>query len=489
MTYPDLPEYLSLSKKYGLVPVYTEFLADTETPVSLYLKLAGPGPSCLLESMDNGSNRGRYSFVATDSFLEYRAWEYRGELSADGVTQRADGPPLELLGRLLESFRAAPIPGALRFYGGAVGYWAYDLAPAMAGGAPADSDSGPPHCHLFFPGTVAVFDHRRHTVTLLVNVPRGKEDPTAVYRRARRELARQRQKLADPLPSPGRFTLTGTLHTDLNDGEFTRRVEQALSYIRSGLARQVVLSRRYTQNFRGDDLVVYRRLRSVSPSPYMYYLRLGEQRILGASPEMMVRVENRRVTTCPIAGTRCRGTGPGEDRRLAADLLADPKERSEHEMLVEMSRADLKRICTPDSIRVTQSMTVQHFSHVMHLVSRVEGDLAPGTGALDALAACFPAGTVSGAPKKAAMEIINRLEPGKRGVYAGAVGYVGFGGNMDTALAIRTLVVQGDKIHIQAGAGIVAASQPERECREIAAKAAAMFRALEAGNGRQAANL
>jgi len=480
MLYPELQEYLSLSRQYNLVPVFTECHADTETPITLFLKLAGRGPSCLLESVEGGRYLGRYSFIALDPLLTFRSRDGRGEVAhCGGVVRVADGPPLETLGKLLSSFRVPEMTQLPRFYGGAVGFVAYDAVRSLEDlpGTPAD-ELHMPDCLQFFPGTVVIFDHVRHNVTFVVNIPQDGTDPAVLYERAARKLETMRAALRKPLPVSGQFSLRGAIMADLPEHEFRQRVGRALEYIRSGEIIQVVLSRRFAVGFHGDDFAVYRRLRSVNPSPYMYYLNLGDIKVIGSSPEMLVRMENGRVTTCPIAGTRPRGDSPAEDGRLADELLADEKERAEHLMLVDLGRNDLGRVCVPGTVQVPRFMDIEYFSHVMHIVSRVEGDLAPGADALDALAACFPAGTVSGAPKVRAMEIIDELEPCRRGVYAGAVGYLGFNGNMDTAIAIRTLVIKGNTAYIQAGAGIVADSDPLRESREIASKARAMFSTL-----------
>lgn len=478
--YPDYENYLSLSRHYNLIPVFTECLADTETPITLFLKLRTNGPTCLLESVEGGQYLGRYSFIAFDPILTFRSKEGRGEIiSPTGITKRADGSPFKVLENLLQSYAVPDVRELPRFYGGSVGFFAYDAVRLLENlpGTPRD-ELNLPDCVQFFPRRVIIFDHVRHTVTFVVNSTPGEAEPGVAYSRAIEELEEMKAATRHPLPPPGEFSLPGKIRVDLPDAEFKQRVEQALEYIRAGEIIQVVLSRRYAVGFEGDDFTVYRRLRSLNPSPYMYYLNVGDVVVIGSSPEMLVRVENGKVTTCPIAGTRPRGSDPAGDRYLADELLADEKERAEHLMLVDLGRNDLGRICTPGSVKVPRFMEIEYFSHVMHIVSRIEGILAPGASALEALMACFPAGTVSGAPKVRAMEIIDELEPSRRGIYAGAVGYVGFNGNMDTAIAIRTLVIKDNTAYIQAGAGIVADSQPQRECEEINGKAKAMFRAL-----------
>jgi len=477
---PGEQEYLRLAGQYNLVPVYTEYPTDTETPITLFLRLAGDGPACLLESVEGGRHLGRYSFIALDPLVTFTSTNGVGRVVyPDGGEQDAGGPPLEALERLMSGFTVPPVRELPRFYAGAVGFVAYDAVRSLEKlpGSPSDEMSIP-DCLQFLPGSVIIFDHVRHAVTFVVNYPVDGAEPAATYRRSLARLEEMKAALKEPLPGPDGFTLQGEIRADLTEDEFVRRVEKALEYIRAGDIIQVVLSRRYAVGFAGDDFSVYRRLRSVNPSPYMFYFNLGDIKVIGSSPEMLVRVENGTVTTCPIAGTRPRGNNPAEDAALAGEMLADEKERAEHLMLVDLGRNDLGRVCAPGTVRVPRFMDVEYFSHVMHIVSRVEGKLAGGTGALGALGACFPAGTVSGAPKVRAMEIIDELEPYRRGVYAGAAGYVGFNGNMDTAISIRTLVIKDNTAYIQAGAGIVADSDPHRECLEIASKAGAIFRTL-----------
>ncbi|AGL03103.1 anthranilate synthase component I [Desulfoscipio gibsoniae] len=481
MIKPGWQEYLTLARQYNLIPVFEEFIADTETPITLFIKLAQGNTACLLESVEGGQHLGRYSFIALDPLLIFESTGGRGKVTYPGslITRPANGPPFKTLHNLMQSYRVPRFEGLPRFYGGAVGYMAYDAVRSLENLPGTASDNLQlPDCLQFFPGTVAIFDHVRCTVTLVVNCLQEGDDPAVVYHRAVQKLARMREDLNKPLPASGQFMLRGDISLDLTDAAFCRRVEQALEYIRSGEVIQVVLSRRYAVDFEGDYLAVYRRLRSVNPSPYMYYLNVGGIRVIGSSPEMLVRVENGIMTTCPIAGTRPRGNSPARDEQLAGELLADEKERAEHLMLVDLGRNDLGRVCLPGTVEVPRFMDIEYFSHVMHIVSRVEGRLPPGTGALDALASCFPAGTVSGAPKVRAMEIIDELEPYRRGIYAGAVGYLGFNGNMDTAIAIRTLVIKDHTVYIQAGAGIVADSHPLKECAEISSKARAMFKTL-----------
>ena len=480
MVYPDLNEYIEMSQDYNLIPVYTQKVMDTETPITLFLKLAGNGPCCLLESVEGGSHLGRYSFIAMNPLVTFRSKDGRGTLIfRDGHTAAADGPPLEALQALLGNYRVPKLKVLPRFYGGVVGYLAYDAVrfTEKLPGTPVDQLELP-DCVQFMPGTVIIYDHVRHTVTFVINEPVNAHNPAVSYKSATDKLEAISNKLLAPLPMPKDFTLSGTVKVDLPDKALIQRIERCLEYIRAGDIIQVVLSRRYSVGFKGDTFAVYRRLRSINPSPYMFYFNFDELKIVGSSPEMLVRAEKGILTTCPIAGTRPRGKTPEEDNHLAAELLADEKERAEHLMLVDLGRNDLGRVCLPGSIKVPRFMEIEYFSHVMHLVSRVEGVPAIGVGALDALKACFPAGTVSGAPKVRAMEIIDELEPARRGIYAGSVGYYGFNGNLDAAIAIRTLVIKDDTAYIQAGAGIVADSRPQNECEEMARKAGAMLKTL-----------
>lgn len=480
MIYPCERDYLILARDYNLIPVYTEHFTDTETPITLFLKLAGTGPACLLESVEGGRYLGRYSFIAFDPLVTFVSKNGKSKvLYPGGGLKSACGPLLDTLDKLIGGFKVPPVNGLPRFLGGAVGFFAYDAVRSLEKlpGTPVD-EMGVPDCVQFFPGIVVIYDHLRRTVTFVANYPVDPSDPAATYRRSLGRLESMKNALRNPLPEPGGFSLYGDVRVDLPEEDFTRRVERALEYIRAGDAIQVVLSRRYYVGFEGDDFEVYRRLRSVNPSPYMFYFNLGKIKVIGSSPEMLVRVEDGVVTTCPIAGTRPRGKSPAEDAAMAEELLADEKERAEHLMLVDLGRNDLGRVCEPGTVQVPRFMEVEYFSHVMHMVSRVEGKMAPGTRPIDALKACFPAGTVTGAPKVRAMEIIDELEPYRRGIYAGAAGYLGFNGNMDTAISIRTLVIKDGIAYIQAGAGIVADSVPQRECLEIASKAGAIFRTL-----------
>jgi anthranilate synthase component 1 len=382
---------------------------------------------------------------------------------------------------LLRRHRAVADPSLPRFTGGAVGYFGYDLVRAWERlpNRPPD-DLGLPTCYLAVADTVVIFDHVRHTMKIVANALVD-GDGGAAYREGIEKVERVYEQLRAPVAAPDR---TGRVHpvmdSDMPVATFLRAVERAKEYIRAGDIFQAVLSRRFSAGLDGvDALDIYRALRTVNPSPYMFFLDFEGVQVIGSSPELLVRLEGDVVESRPLAGTRPRGETEDADRGLEAELLADEKERAEHVMLVDLGRNDLGRVCEYGSVRVTDLMSVERFSHVMHIVSDVQGRLRPGLDAIDVLRACFPAGTVTGAPKVRAMEIIDELEPMARGPYAGAVGYLGFSGNMDTAITIRTIVVAGNRAYVQAGAGIVADSVPEREYVETVNKAKALVRAIE----------
>lgn len=485
---PCYKEFQELARSYNLVPLAEEWLVDTETPISVFQKLSAVRkPAFLLESVEGGERIGRYSFIGLDPVWTLRLKDGRLVLNeAGGSTALPGRAPLDVLRGLMARCRPAPCPRPLRFYGGAVGYLAYDFARCLERLPDANPDElGLPDGFFLFPRSVLVFDHLRHTLTVVYNAPAG-DDPAATYAAGCREIAAIRELLARTveMSSPATWVRPAAVQGEADDGaRYVSMVRRAREYVLAGDILQAVLSRRVAVPLECTPFTVYRRLRSLNPSPYMFYLDAGDHVVLGASPEMLIRVEDGRVLTRPIAGTRPRGLDAAGDAALAAELLADPKERAEHVMLVDLGRNDLARVCVPGSVRVNQLMDVEYFSHVMHIVSEVEGRLAPGYNALDALAAAFPAGTVSGAPKVRAMEIIEELEPARRGVYAGAVGYLSLNGNLDTCIAIRTVVVKDGMVYVQAGAGIVADSEPEREFQEVIHKAAVLVQAIGGGGG------
>jgi anthranilate synthase component I len=491
MLHPTLEEATALAGQGSSIPVYLEVMADLETPVSAYVKLGGGPGSFLLESVEGGEHLGRYSFIGLQppSTLTLRdgTAELRGELGNSDLTF---SDPLELVHDLLARERPVPVQGLPRFHGGAVGYLSYDLVRYFERlPRPASGGLALPLGILGWYSTVLAFDHLRRTIKIITHIPTS-GDMAASYSQAAGRLG----VLAERLRSPnghaagevlGQTSTNGSpmeelpVRSNVTRERFEEGVRRAKEYIVAGDVIQVVLSQRFSVPTAVPPLTLYRALRSINPSPYMYYLDYGDFQIVGASPEMLVRVEEGEVSVHPIAGTRRRGQTARQDEELAAELMADEKERAEHVMLVDLGRNDVGRVCEPGSVRVSQFMEVERYSHVMHLVSHVTGRLRPDLRPVDALRAGFPAGTVSGAPKIRAMEIISELEPDERGPYAGAVGYFGFDGNLDTAIAIRTLVLAEGVAHLQVGAGIVADSVPELEYQETVNKATAMLRAVQ----------
>jgi anthranilate synthase component 1 len=489
MYFPEFKDFERLATSgVRAVPVMRELVLDTETPVSVFQKLRSQGAAFLLESVEGGETWGRYSLLAAGGRTRIVLQGGDLEVRVDGRTEHlAAGDPLAGLRAFLARDRRAEVPGVPRFAGGAVGYLGYDLVrhferlPDLA----AD-DLELPLAQFLLAETVVVFDHLSHTVKLVHSAPVGK-DPRAEYARAQAALAAVEALVKGPAPSghatrgpnPARDSSRPRFVSGMGNERFLAGVATIRELIRAGEAVQVVLSHRLSRPFAGDPFDTYRALRVINPSPYMFYLDFGDLQLAGASPEVLVRVEGREVQVRPIAGTRPRGATTAEDHGLAAALVADPKEQAEHLMLVDLGRNDLGRVCDFGSVEVQDFHTIERYSHVMHLVSGVRGRLRPGLDCFDALRACFPAGTVSGAPKVRAMEIIESLEPTRRGIYAGAVGYVDYQGNLDTAIAIRTLVFHRGQAHVQVGAGIVADSTPEGELQETLAKAEALARAVE----------
>jgi anthranilate synthase component 1 len=478
---PSKPEFLSRTRAGNLVPVSCELPADLETPISAFLKLRGAGEAFLLESVEGGERIGRFSFLGAGPLLSVISRGTEVTVRRNGTSETISGDVLEITRAILRSYRAVLDPTLPRFSGGAVGYFGYDLVRQWEHlpGRPPD-DLALPECYLVVADTVVIFDHVRHTMKIVANVLVD-DDGGAAYRQAVENVEAIYERLRSPLVVPnGAGAVQSVLDTGMPVAKFLDAVERAKEYIRAGDAFQVVLSRRFSAEVPGvDPLDIYRALRTVNPSPYMFFLDFDGVKIVGASPELLVRLEGRGVETRPLAGTRPRGATDQEDLALEASLLADEKERAEHVMLVDLGRNDVGRVCEYGTVQVPALMEVERFSHVMHIVSDVRGRLREGLDAIDVLRACFPAGTLTGAPKVRAMEIIDELEPVSRGPYAGAVGYLGFSGNMDTAITIRTIVVAGDRAYVQAGAGIVADSVPEREYVETVNKAKALVRAIE----------
>ncbi len=470
MYYPTLDE-VRQSKKYGnLMPVYREIRADLETPVSAYLKIARGNYSFLLESVEGGERLARYSFIGTEPSLVLKT----------GNKNIVD--PLQLVEREFSQFHLVPIAGLPRFHGGMVGYLSYEVARYFESLPSPDHDpQGLPESILMLADTLLVFDHLTHKIKVVSHAHLDGDVDTA-YLEATRKIDSLVDRLERPIHSEASKSASparSNVSSNLSPAEFEAGISQAKEHIYAGDIIQVVLSQRLTRPTYAHPFAIYRALRSINPCPYMYYLHLGDFYIAGASPELLVRVEDGIVSNHPIAGTRPRGRDATEDLALEDKLRNDEKERAEHIMLVDLGRNDIGRISEPGTVEVTQLMDVERYSHVMHLVSHVQGRLRQGFSHFDALRACFPAGTVSGAPKIRAMEIIAELEKDKRGPYAGAVGYFGFSGNLDTAIAIRTIVIKNNVAHIQAGAGIVADSIPEREYQESMSKAQALLAAID----------
>jgi anthranilate synthase component 1 len=490
---PSLEEFRELARRGNLIPVYREVLADTETPVSAFLKAGAGDYAFLLESVEGGEKVARHSFIGSQPFLVF---ESKGDLVTlrrdDGEEKRtlAQGQDvLSALEELMSQYRFVAAPGLPRFSGGAVGYIGYDVVRFIERlPHQAEDDLGFPDSILVLTDTCLIFDHVRHRLAILSNAL-VEGDPDAAFDSAVEKIEALAEKLESPVPPrKPRASRSAPAALDvqpnLDRGQFEEMVEKSKEYVAAGDVVQVVLSQRLKAKLRGRPFDVYRALRSLNPSPYMYYLNYGPIKVIGSSPERLVSCIEGEVETRPIAGSRPRGETEEEDQRLEEELRSDEKERAEHIMLVDLGRNDVGRVCEFGSVKVDELMAVERYSHVMHLVSNVRGRLRPGLNSFDVLRACFPAGTVSGAPKVRAMEIIEELEPTRRGPYAGAVGYFSFSGNMDTAITIRTIVADGTTAYIQAGAGIVADSVPANEYQESMNKAMALIRALEmAGRG------
>jgi anthranilate synthase component 1 len=468
---------------FNRVPLVAETFADLDTPLSLYLKLANRSNTYLLESVEGGERFGRYSFIGLAARLRLRAVGTLVTVThGDTIVEKSQSAdPLEFVREYLSRYRVAELPGLPRFCGGLVGYFGYDtvrwIEPRLSGGRLKPDPIGCPDMLLLVSEELAVIDNLSGKLYLVVYAdpakPRAWHDAQA---RLRELLGALRLPLS--LPAEPRAADAEVI-SNFGEDAFREAVGRAIRYVHDGDIMQVVLSQRLSRPYSGSALSLYRALRSINPSPYMFYLDFGDFQVVGASPEILVRHEHGMVTVRPIAGTRPRGATRDKDIELERELLADPKERAEHVMLVDLGRNDVGRVAATGSVRLTEKMTVERYSHVMHIVSNVEGKLRDGLDSLDVLRAAFPAGTVSGAPKVRAMEIIDELEPDKRGLYAGAVGYLGFNGDMDLAIAIRTAVVKAGQMHVQAGAGIVADSVPESEWQETRAKARAVLRAAE----------
>ncbi len=465
---PSLEETRELAREHTLVPVRHTFIADCETPVSAYLKLRGDGPSFLLESAEQGQQVGRWSFLG---------FRPRAVIRLD----RGEHPdPYAAVAEELARYRIAPLDGLPPFAGGAVGMFGYDLVRSAepSVGEPNPDDVGMPELAVMITDVLLAFDHLRHEVTVLANVI-AEGDVERAYQEAAAAIADVRERLRGPVPQvgPGRRE-PPSFSSNLGSDGYAAAVERAKEYIRAGDVYQVVPSQRWSADCPVDAFSIYRGLRAINPSPYMYFLDFEDFEIAGASPEALVTVTGRTVRQRPIAGTRPRADSVEQDLERGRELLADPKERAEHVMLVDLGRNDLGRVCEYGSVTVDELMTVETYSHVMHIVSSVSGTLTPDVSPMDALRASLPAGTLSGAPKIRAMQIIDELEPVGRGPYGGAVGYLSYTGDLDTCIYIRSALVKDGQVHIQAGGGIVADSDPAYEVRETEAKAGAVMDAI-----------
>ena len=480
---PSLDEVRSLARDHSVVPLRHTFIDDVETPVSAYLKLRGDGPSFLLESAEQGQRVGRWSFLGVQPRTTIRLHD--GVLTVGGDTRDFGGDPYRAVADELERYRPAQLEDLPPFSGGAVGLFGYDLvryAEPTVGDANPD-ELGLPDMALMVSDVVVAFDHFKHETTILANVFSDNPDADieAAYAAAVDTIADVRDKLNGPLPrtnKPLRET-PGFTRSNMGPDGYAAAVERVKEYIRAGDAYQVVPSQRWSAQAPVEAFSIYRGLRNVNPSPYMYFLDFEDFEIAGASPEALVTVSGRRAGQRPIAGTRPRAATVEEDMRVAEGLLADEKERAEHVMLVDLARNDLGRVCEFGSVRVDELMAVETYSHVMHIVSSISGTLKDGVSAVDALRASLPAGTLSGAPKVRAMQIIDELEPVKRGPYGGAIGWLSYGGDLDSCIYIRSAVVKDGQVHLQAGGGIVVDSEADYEVRETQAKAGAVVAAIE----------
>src|SRR5579864_4157803 len=492
MLQPDFKEFSRLSREATLVPVVKSVSADLLTPVSAFLAIAENEPHAfLLESVERGEQIGRYTFLGARPYMKVRARQGSAEIERGRRREVIEENIFQVVKRLLREHRPASIPGLPPFTAGAVGYFAYDVVRQLERiGDHAKDDLSLPDAELMFFDRLLAFDHLRHQIHIIATADVSRESPRRAYDRAVRDLAALERKLASGLSSAlwrkSARRKAGKLkvHSGTERKNFMRGVERCKEYIAAGDIFQVVLSQRldFIPGVAPFDL--YRALRQVNPSPYLYFLRNGDTHILGSSPEMLVRVSGRKLEYRPIAGTHPRGRDEAEDARLEHAMRNDEKERAEHVMLVDLGRNDLGRVSEYGSVKVKDLMYVERYSHVMHLVSALEGKLRKDLDALDAFAACFPAGTLSGAPKVRAMQIIEELEPTRRGVYGGSVLYADFAGNLDSCITIRTMFMNGKKAYLQAGAGIVADSDPAKEFQESENKAKAVLRAVEmARNG------
>ena len=488
MFYPDFEMVKALAGDFNIIPVSMEVYADMDTPISMFKKLENSGGCFLLESVEGGEKWGRYSFMGRNPFISVKGTGGNSTISyREGKTVEISKNPFDTIKELMSSYRSAVLPGMPRFNGGAVGFFGYDTVRYFENlpDIPVD-DVGLPELHFMFADEIIAFDHLRQKIHIIVNMHVGGN----IERAYNTTIDRIREVYREIIASRSRLENNGTgtvskeakqlnIQSNISKEEFCSNVEKAREYIRNGDIFQVVLSQRFVAETDSDPFNVYRALRIINPGPYMYYLKFDGYTIVGSSPEMLVRMEDGIVETCPIAGTRKRGLTEEEDNLLAEELLSDEKERAEHVMLVDLGRNDIGKVSEFGSVTVRDFMHIERYSHVMHLVTAVQGRLKSGLTAFDALSAVLPAGTLSGAPKIRAMEIIDELETTKRCHYGGAVGYLSFNGNLDSCITIRTILFKNGKAYIQAGCGIVADSDPDKEYEESVNKSMAALKALE----------
>jgi anthranilate synthase component 1 len=484
MVYPDFGTFSDMARQGNLIPVYREILGDLETPVSAYKKLRGQGCSFLLESVEGGEKWGRFSFLGLNPSLMFYVEDGQAVIQRQGRRETLDptADPFEHLRRLLAEFHPVATPGLPRFWGGLVGYLGYDMVRFIERLAELTPPIAMPEARLMLADNLLIFDNLRQTIKILALV---RLDPEISLREQYDLAAGAIDVITDRLRQPVPFSEASPpsrrppLNSNLSRERFEDMVRQGKEYIAAGDVIQVVLSQCFSTPLRHDPFDLYRALRLINPSPYMFYLDQGDMKLVGASPEILVRLEEGRISYRPIAGTRPRGATDAEDQVLEAELLADPKERAEHLMLVDLGRNDVGRVARIGTVKVPELYGIERYSHVMHIVSQVEGELAPEHDSLDLLKSTFPAGTVTGAPKVRAMEIIEELEPTRRGPYAGAVGYLSFTGNLDFCITIRSFTIHQGQVYLQVGAGIVADSDPATEFEETVNKGLALMRALD----------
>ncbi|MDP2682399.1 MAG: anthranilate synthase component I [Deltaproteobacteria bacterium] len=483
---PSLESFIDKAKTGNLIPIFREIMADMDTPVSAFRKIDNGGPAFLFESVEGGEKWGRYSLLGVEPKVIFKSKGDNIEIISGSEKDTRKGDPITILKEMLSGYRPVPAGDLPRFYGGAVGYIGYDMVRFFENLPDTGlSDIGIYDGFFVITDTVLVFDNLEHKIKVVANAFIGDRDnPADIYEKAVKKIDAlvERLKTSSPeaqRPRESKSQRAKEIISNFTKEEFINGVLKVKEYIQAGDAIQVVLSQRFETGLDVEPFDIYRALRIINPSPYMFYLRLDGIELVGSSPEILVRVEEGGIDVRPIAGTRPRGKDKATDKKLEEELLKDPKELAEHIMLVDLGRNDVGRVAETGSVSVNELMVVERYSHVMHIVSNVHGQLRQDKDSFDALRACFPAGTLTGASKVRAMEIIEEIEPCKRGAYGGSVGYFGFSGNMDMAITIRTLVIKNGKIYIQAGAGIVADSDPEKEYQETINKAKAMLRAVE----------